>query len=666
MKKILLALTAIAACKGHSDDKAVAPKAVVSADPWAKKEAPKVDASKDPDLAQMTTLAQDLTSDKQYPQADALVAVERDDFTLKPDGTIVHHAKTIVKLLDSERSKAKFADVHLPFDGTRQNLTIDKARTVNSDGEAHASSPDEIGDIVPAYLAGATIYSDVRERVVTLPAVDKGSVVELEWTKTSKAGPDSAMGAEVLLGTWDPILDRTVTITAPKGTTPKFAVTGIDLKPTESDTTDGHTWTYHIEKQPDRHPEPGQLADPAVLPRLVVGFQPSWQKVLEPIAARFVDKAVPNPLPPQVKQLADQIVGDAKTPEEKAQKLFAYVAHEIRSVDVPLGGAGYEPHAPADVLANRYADARDKVGLLLALASAEGIQGRPVLVRSGQVPVIDSVPTLAQFDHIIAKLAIDNKDVWLNPSDENGQYDYVIAGQDSMVLPLEKNGAELGKRPASDPAKSIAKTTAKFVLSSNGDLDAQYTYDFTGTFAQQASTQLRPLKGESLDKFFQHAAGEVAALAIDKGHEVSDTQAVAGGISVKQHVAVPGYAVAQGNFRNVELPPVTLSMADDVPSVGVSKRTTPMWLGAPRTTQGDISVEMPAGWKIAYVPEKLEGSVDGVSYLSTCQAQGQTVSCHDEIKLDKLALDASQYAAFHDALTKLHAYERRVVLLTKV
>lgn len=665
MNKLLWTVALVAACKGHADDKPAAPEKVAAADPWAKKAAPKVDASKDPDLAKMTELAQGGPSDKDYPQADAIVAVEHDDFTLKPDGTIVHHAKSIVKLLDAQRAKEKFADVHLPFDGQRQSLVIDKARTVNSDGEAHAASPEEIGDIVPAHLADATIYSDVRERVVSLPAVDKGSVVELEWTKTSKAGPDSPMGAEVMLGTWDPILDRTVTITVPAGTTPKLAVTGIDVKPVESTSSDGHTWTYHLDKQPDRHPEPGQLADPAVLPRLVIGFQPSWAKVLEPVAARFLDKAIPNPIPPKLKELADQIVAGETTPEGKAQKLFAYVAHEIRSVDVPLGGAGYEPHAPADILANRYADARDKVGLLLALASAEGISGRPVFVRSGQVPVIDSVPTLAQFDHIIAKLAINNADVWLNPSDENGQYDFVVAGQDSLVLPLEKGGSELGKRPASDPAKSLSKTTATFKLAANGDLEGQYTYDFTGSFAQQASTQLRPLKGESLDKFFQHAAGSLAALAIDKGHEVSDTQAVTGGISVKQKVTAPGYAVAQGNFRNFELPPVTLAFAEDVPAAGLSKRSTPMWMGAPRTTQGDISVEMPAGWKIAYVPEKLEGAVDGVSYSSTCQAQGQTVSCHDEIKLDKLALDASQYAAFHDAVTKLQAYERRVVLLTK-
>jgi len=42
------------------------------------------------------------------------------------------------------------------------------------------------------------------------------------------------------------------------------------------------------------------------------------------------------------------------------------------------------------------------------------------------------------------------------------------------------------------------------------------------------------------------------------------------------------------------------------------------------------------------------------------------VTCHDEVVLDTLVVENASYGAFHDALAKLGAYERRVVLLTKV
>jgi transglutaminase-like putative cysteine protease len=663
-KHLWIAFVMLAACKGSDDSKqsAKASTQAAAADPWAKKSAKDI---KDPALARLVELAVDGPGKDKYPQADAIVALERDDITYKSDGTIVTKHHSIVKLLDPQRGKEKYADLHIAYDSKRETLTIETARTVNADAKPHVASKDEIGDIVPGILADATIYSDVRERVVTFPAVDTGSVLELEYTRTTKSTPDSPLGGEHMLAQWNPVLERVVTITTPAGVTPKFAVEGQKLDPKQSNAGGGRTWTFVLENQPDRHPEMGSLVEAAVLPRLVFGFQPSWAKVVQPVAERFLKAAVPSPLPPAIKAEADRIVAGATTPTEKATKLFAFVAHDIRSIELPLGWAGYEPHSPQVVLQNRYADQRDKVGLLLALASSQGITGRPVLVRTGKVPVVASVPTVAQFDRVIAKLDVDGKDVWVDPSDEQGQYGVAFAGQDNMVLPLDKGGSELGSRPALDPSTSISTTKADFKLAANGDLQATYSYDLTGWYADRAQAELRPLKGELLDRHFQHAAGNVSPSAIDKSHVVGDMQSVTGATTVKQQLAVPGYSTAQANFRVFELPAVTLDVAEDEPHAGLSTRKTPLWVGTPRTERGEISVQIPAGWKVTYVPPKLDGKAEGLTYSSGCEANGQTITCKSEIKLDKLVVPTEKYGAFREALTKLQAYERRIVLLTR-
>ena len=65
------------------------------------------------------------------------------------------------------------------------------------------------------------------------------------------------------------------------------------------------------------------------------------------------------------------------------------------------------------------------------------------------------------------------------------------------------------------------------------------------------------------------------------------------------------------------------------------------------------------------MPPALSGAVNGLKYTESCTAAGQDVTCHGELVIDKLVLDAKQYAEFHDAMAKLGAYRRRVVLLTK-
>jgi hypothetical protein len=659
----LVLAAALSACKSSERKQAEqSPKAATAAqdDPWAKQDKPAVDP-KDPDLARMVELATGAPGTLEYPDADAVIALDRDDIAIKSDGTVVEHHKQIVKLLEAQRGKEKFADIHVPFDSKRQTLTIDTARTVNSDGKPHAAAAEEIGDIVPPRLADATIYADVRERVVSLPAVDKGSVVELEFTRTTKATPDAPMGGEELLGAWDPILERTVSITAPAGMTPNLAVTGIDLKPTESDMANGHVWTYKLEKQPDRQPEPSKPVDAIVLPRLVYGFQSSWARVLQPVAERFVKAAIPSPLPASVKQQADQLVAGANTETEKMQRLFAFVAHDIRSVDIPFGMAGYEPHAPDTVLANRYADERDKVGLLLALASAEGIKGVPVAVRRNDVPVIANVPTIAQFDLVVAKLTVDGKELWLAPSDEYGQYGLVVSGQDNLVLPIAPGGSELGRRPLLDPATSVATQNITFALAPNGDVDATYQYDLSGYYANRFTEMLRPLRGEHLDQWFQQMAATTPA-ALDKGHTVSDTLAI-DGLKLSRKVAMPGYSATQGNVRVFELP--SFGIGTQMPDTNLSTRKYALHVGTPRTEHGEVTVQVPGGWKIAYAPPKLEGGAEGVRYTSECVAAAQSVTCRSQIKLDKPIISPAQYAVYHDAVLKLQAYERRVVLLVK-
>lgn len=635
-----------------------------AADPWLDANKPAAPKLSD-DLEKLRQLATSGPGQLEYPQADAIVHLERDDISLGADGTVTEKFHSIVKILDEQRGKQKYADIHVPFDRKRQTLTIDVARTIGADGVPKVAAPEEIGDIVPPQIADATMYSDVRERVISFPAVGQGSVVELKWTRTTKLTPDSAQGGERLLAQWNPVLSRVVTITTPSGVVPKIALERTDLKVVETKQGSTHTYTIEASKLPDQKEEPEQLADSAVLPRVVFGFAPDWNKALAPVADEFFTLAVPDALPAAVVEKAKELTASAKTDEERARALFAFVSREIRGIEIPLGVAGYEPHAPDAVLANRYGDDRDKVGLLLALAQAVGIKGKPVLVRTGHVPVLADVPTLAQFDKMVATLSIGGKDIWLQPTSEHARFDAAYAGQDNLVLPVQRGGAELGRRAALEPSSSISKVTAKYTLAPNGDLDAAFAYDLSGAFAETASEQLRPLKGENLEQYFQNAAGHAGAGAVDKKHAIDAFDGIDGTVHVDQEVRIPGYVQTQGNFRVLELPSPTLAVASQLPPMGLSERKYPLYLGTPKTHVFEVSIGIPAGWKVAYVPETIEGSAEGLAYKEACTATGQEVTCHAELAVSKLSLPADKYRPFYEALAKRRAYERRVVLLTK-
>jgi transglutaminase-like putative cysteine protease len=502
---------------------------------------------------------------------------------------------------------------------------------------------------------------------VSFPAVDKGSVIELELTRTTQASPDSSLGGEEALAGRDPITRRVITLTVPEGTAPRLEVQGVKLAPVESrDAAAGtHSYRFVAENVPDQQPELDAPADPAVLPRLVYSLLPDWNAALARVSDRYLGVAVPATVPAPVKAQADKLVAGARSDGDKALAIYRFVAHDIRSVSLPLGAAGYAPNPPEVVLANRYGDDRDKVALFLALCAAEGLAAQPVLVRTHGVPVIEAVPTVAQFDRMIARLAIGGHEVWLDPSDEDGQFGVTGAGQDNLALALAPGGGKLARRPALDPRASASHITATLALNDKGDLDAQYRFAVTGWYAGQASRALRPLKGENLTKYFQHAASNLSASAVDVAHSVGDLLSVSGAIEIRHRVSVPGYAPAQGRFHVFELPSATLDFAIDLPSAGLTARKYPLWLGTPRTVTRDVTLALPRGWKVAYAPPAIKGSADGVAYAMSCTARKQAVTCHAELTLDRLQVAPASYDGVHQALAKIDDYSQRVVLITR-
>lgn len=605
---------------------------------------------------------------QQYPQADSVVMLARDDVTLAADGTVTRHHKHIVRILDPQRGKEKYADLHIPYDRDRQTLTIAGARTANADGKVTEVSAEEIADILPPRIRDAAIYSSVRERVVTFPAVDSGSVLELEYTITTRATDDAPMGGELHLATWNPIRERVVTLTTPANAPLAFHVDGTSLQPTEaSDQSKGtRTLTFRAENLPDRQREWQMPADSAVLPRLVYSFVPSWKAALARISTRFLSAAAPSPMPAAIVAQARELTARAKNDSQRVAALLGFVAHEIRSVDLPLGWAGYAPNPPQTVLANRYGDVRDKVGLLVAMCRALEIDARPAFARKHGVPVLEDVPTIAQFDDILTRVTVGDRDLWIDPADRYAQVGTADPGQDNHVLLLDAKGGSLARRPLLPKATSSYTLDESLAINKKGDLDARFRLEQTGWFASFAQQVLRARKGEYLDRFFQASAVNIAPSAESKKHSVGDLESVSGPVVITQRVLARGYAQAQGKFRVVELPRAPFDPTTFTPPIGQPEREYPLWMVAPpRTMTEELSIELPAGWKVAFRPPDLEAKAPGVQYSSQCETKRRKVLCHRVLTFDRKQISPADYAAFRQALNQMMEYNQRVLLLRR-
>ncbi len=89
-----------------------------------------------------------------------------------------------------------------------------------------------------------------------------------------------------------------------------------------------------------------------------------------------------------VSKAAADLVADAKTRREKIKRVFEFVS-ALRYEAVEIGIQGFRPRTPAQVLANRYGDCKDKANLIAAMLKSLGIDARFALVYRGGVTDVD-------------------------------------------------------------------------------------------------------------------------------------------------------------------------------------------------------------------------------------------------------------------------------------
>src|SRR5262249_52396687 len=116
-----------------------------------------------------------------------------------------------------------------------------------------------------------------------------------------------------------------------------------------------------------------------------------------------------------VKTVVQEVTKGLKSPEEKARALTYWVRRNVRYLSAGLNH-GFTPHAPKQVLADRYGDCKDKSQLLAVMLREAGVSASLVSLGTlddGQV--LEAVPS-PWATHMIVLATVDGKEHWIDPT----------------------------------------------------------------------------------------------------------------------------------------------------------------------------------------------------------------------------------------------------------
>ncbi len=342
------------------------------------------------------------------------------------------------------------------------------------------------------------IYSDERTALAFLQDVRAGDLLEESWTV--EEGHPLFRGHHldmISLAEEAPVAHFVHRLLVPADLKLHLETHGAPAaEPTVREAGGLREYRWERKDMPTFTGEDGVPADLAVWPHVQVSSFQSWAEVAT-WGFALQDGLEGSP---ELTALAESW---RALPTEEARFLAAvrFVQDEVRYLGIELGPNTHQPHAPGQVLAQRFGDCKDKALLLATLLRPLGIPAHVALVNSRrQGGVASQLPSPYAFNHAIVRAQVAGRTEWVDATmtHQRGRLGARSPLPYARALVLAPGTTALESIPLPPPAGP--ELDARYVLSvkDDGTGTLSITHRYTRAEADKARSLLAGLSAEQL------------------------------------------------------------------------------------------------------------------------------------------------------------------------
>ena len=603
-------------------------------------------------------------SPSDYPDGKGVLKTEW-QIEIRPDGTVMERNIRYTTIL-TPAGREKYSDYRISYNKDTDTIRVVRAVTVKKDLSEMAVEEGAINDVTPPFLAGAQIYSNLLDKVLSYPAVEPGVTLYLDVEKIRSFEGESPYLSDIIyFQSDDPVVEQKVAFRVPADTELTYKFVGAE--PALEKTAEGNEVIYTFTGK-----EAPQIKEEEFMPpvdelawRLYFSTFKDWRQATQHFADAFYKSRIPDET---IIRKAKELTSGCGDRMEKIQKIFLFVGTEIRNVELKFGIAGYAPNPAAEVLKNRYGDWRDKTVLLSSLMKAAGIESHPVLANSRNIAPVMEVPTLKQFDILLLAVDAGHGDrLFLNPFAEDHRYGYFYRGNRSKGLEVLSDSAVFIQVRPFPERPSRAKNRCRITLDDRGNGAGAFTSALDGFFDYHARTILKDLKGEELAMHIESTLNSCHPGAVLESYNVSDLKDLTLPAAVSVQFNIPDFGIKQGKIMSLEIPVFPMRFADFPSRPRLDERHYPFRITTDGTWTYAVEIEIPEGYHALYLPHAFSHTTEVGRFDLSCNMGKDTntvIYSQSIVFLDR-EVAPEAYKTFKEKLESLNLWRNRLLLLEK-
>ena len=456
--------------------------------------------------------------------------------------------------VQSEAGVKNWGQLVFPYNASNERMDVVVVRVLKADGTVVTATADAIQDLSSAIQREAPVYTDTREKHITVPGLRPGEVLEVSLVTDvhTPLAPGHFWG-DYDVYRWGVVLDERFQIDVPAGK--KITLkTRPGFEPTVTDRDGRRIYDWKTSRSAPENGERESLKNPfkPETPAIRLTTFQTWSEL-----GRWYHELESTPRAPnaEIRKKASELTDGRPTALEKFDALYEYVATNFRYVSLSFGTGRYKPHAAFEVLRNQYGDCKVKHTLLASLAESIGLHASAVLINSSS-NLDAEFPSPAQFDHVITRATVGAEDVWADATAEVAPFRLLspqLRGKRALVV-SDEGLATVAETPTTTPMKNGTAAVVDGRLTDSGSLTADVVLTFSGDFELLMRTMFRRTPSNQWKSMVEKIADQG-----DLGSEIADLSvsnpvALHEPFTVQFRTANPNFAASSKKAIDVELP----------------------------------------------------------------------------------------------------------------
>jgi hypothetical protein len=611
-------------------------------------------------------------------KTDAVLLYSEENVTVESTDKIKTRVREVYKILrPSGRSRGTvLARFQIPL----QKVTSLHGWCIPAQGKDYEVKDK---DAIEAALEGYELVSDLRAKVIRIPAPDPGNVVGYEYEIEERP--------LVLQDTWDfqgedPVRESHYSLQLPAGWEYRAGWLNYpEVKPTEEG---GNRWQWTVTDVKAIHPEPEMPPYRGVTGLMIVTyFAPSGPSVRNGFSNwremglwswnLFQGRLDASP---EIKQKVAALTGTKTTRLEKMQALANFVQHDVRYVAIELGIGGWQPHPAADVFAHHYGDCKDKATLMHSMLSEIGIDSYQVVINTVRGSVTPQTPAYLGFNHQITviKLPDDVNDpslvavinhpklgrlLFFDPTDELTPLGQIRGPlQANYGLLVTPDGGELVELPMQPSAMNGIQLTGKLTLDSLGTLRGEVSETRLGDRASSERGRLRAVTKDAdrIKPVEELLAGSLSLFHITKA-SVLNLERTDQPFGFHYTFDAEEYAKNAGGLLLVR--PRILGVKGSGLLETKEPRKFPIEFEGPSHDSDTFDITIPAGYVVDDVPPPVDADYGFASYHAKTEVSGNLIHYTRTFEVKELSVPVSRASELKKFYRIIAGDERNTVVL---